>query len=106
MVSDTLARLSASGVSIWLDDLSRQRPVDGSLVRLVAYRNVAGVTTHPTIVARAIETSDCYGDQIADLSLRQVGVEEVLRALTSTTPRGTSWTWSPRAWSASCRRRH
>lgn len=83
MVSDTLARLSASGVSIWLDDLGRQRLVGGSLGRLVAYRNVVGVTTHPTIFARAMETSDCYGDQIADLSLRQVGVEEVLRALTT-----------------------
>lgn len=42
MVTDTLAQLSASGASIWLDDLSRQRLVDGSLTRLVAERHVVG----------------------------------------------------------------
>jgi transaldolase len=83
MVTDTLAQLSASGVSIWLDDLSRQRLVDGSLARLVSERHVVGVTTNPTIFARAIEHSDCYDEQITDLSLRGVGVEEALRALTA-----------------------
>lgn len=83
MVTDTLAQLSASGVSIWLDDLSRQRLVDGSLTRLVTDRHVVGVTTNPTIFARAIEHSDCYDDQLTDLALRRVGMEEALRALTT-----------------------
>ncbi|WP_406430201.1 transaldolase [Streptomyces sp. NBC_00631] len=82
-MTDTLAQLSASGVSIWLDDLSRQRLIDGSLARLVADRHVVGVTTNPTIFARAIENSDCYDDQLADLALRRTGVEEALRALTT-----------------------
>ncbi|MEH0421178.1 transaldolase [Streptomyces sp. B21-083] len=82
-MTDTLAQLSESGVSVWLDDLSRQRLVDGSLARLVADRHVVGVTTNPTIFARAIEHSDCYDEQITDLSLRGVGVEEALRALTT-----------------------
>ncbi|MFF0156027.1 transaldolase [Streptomyces sp. NPDC005263] len=82
-MTDTLAQLSESGVSVWLDDLSRQRLVDGSLARLVAERHVVGVTTNPTIFARAIEHSDCYDEQITDLSLRGVGVEEALRALTT-----------------------
>jgi hypothetical protein len=50
---DVLTRLSKSGVSIWLDDLSRQRLTDGSLARLVRDRHVVGVTTNPTIFARA-----------------------------------------------------
>ncbi|UXY25329.1 transaldolase [Streptomyces sp. HUAS TT20] len=82
-MSDALARLREAGVSIWLDDLSRRRLVDGSLSRLVRDRHVAGVTTNPTIFAHAIEGSDCYDDQIADLALRRVGVEEALRALTT-----------------------
>ncbi|GAB2798022.1 transaldolase [Streptomyces chlorus] len=82
-MTDTLAQLSASGVSIWLDDLSRQRLVDGSLTRLVAERHVVGVTTNPTIFAKAIEHSDCYEGQLADLALRRAGVEEALRALTT-----------------------
>lgn len=82
-MSEALSRLRDAGVSIWLDDLSRQRLVDGSLARLVRERQVAGVTTNPTIFAKAIEGSDCYHEQIADLALRRVGVEEALRALTT-----------------------
>ncbi|MCZ4097439.1 transaldolase [Streptomyces sp. SID13666] len=82
-MTDTLAQLSESGVSVWLDDLSRQRLVEGSLARLIAERHVVGVTTNPTIFARAIEHSDCYDEQITDLSLRGVGVEEALRVLTT-----------------------
>ncbi|MEV0181836.1 transaldolase [Streptomyces sp. NPDC050625] len=82
-MSDALARLREAGVSIWLDDLSRRRLVDGSLSRLVRDRHVVGVTTNPTIFAHAIEGSDSYDDQIADLALRRVGVEEALRALTT-----------------------
>lgn len=82
-MSDALARLSAAGVSIWLDDLSRRRLVDDSLARMVSDRHVVGVTTNPTIFAHAIESSDRYDDQIADLALRRIGVEEALRALTT-----------------------
>jgi hypothetical protein len=83
ITSDVLARLCEAGVSIWLDDLSRRRLVDGSLSRLVRDRHVVGVTTNPTIFAHAFEGSDSYDDQIADLALRRVGVEEALRALTT-----------------------
>ena len=82
-MSRALARLSEAGVSIWLNDLSRQRLVEGSLARLVRDRHVVGVTTNPTIFAHAMESSDCYDDHIADLALRRVGVEEALRALTT-----------------------
>lgn len=83
MVTGTLARLAASGVSVWLDDLSRQRLADGSLARLVRDRHVVGVTTNPTIFARAIEGSGSYDEQLTDLSLREVGVGEALRAMTT-----------------------
>jgi transaldolase len=83
MVTDTLARLATSGVSAWLDDLSRQRLADGSLARLVRDRHVVGVTTNPTIFAHAIDGSDSYDAQLTDLSLREVGVGEALRALTA-----------------------
>ena len=43
------AQLSEIGVSIWLDDLSRERIVSGGLVQLIADRNVVGITTNPTI---------------------------------------------------------
>ncbi|HEX6472896.1 MAG TPA: transaldolase [Streptosporangiaceae bacterium] len=82
-MTNPLTALSEAGVSIWLDDLSRRRLSDGSLARLVADRHVVGVTTNPTIFAKAIEGSDCYDDQLAGLALRRIGVEEALRALTT-----------------------
>jgi transaldolase len=86
---DGLAQLSGMGVSIWLDDLGRQRLVDGSLARLVAQRHVVGVTTNPTIFAKAVIGTDAYSDQLQDLALRRVGVEEALRLLTAADARET-----------------
>ena len=48
------AALSEAGVSIWLDDLSRERITSGGLERLIADRNVVGVTTNPTLFAGAL----------------------------------------------------
>jgi transaldolase len=82
-MTDPLDDLSRRGVSVWLDDLSRQRLVTGSLADLVARDHVVGVTTNPTIFAKAITGSDVYAEQVRDLSARGVGVEEALRALTT-----------------------
>ncbi|WP_406122464.1 transaldolase [Streptomyces canus] len=79
-----LNTLSDAGVSIWLDDLSRERLVSGSLADLVVRDRVVGVTTNPTIFAKAITSGDAYDEQIRDLTARGVGVGEALRALTTT----------------------
>jgi transaldolase len=82
-VTDSLADLTNAGVSIWLDDLSRDRLVTGTLADLAARDHVVGVTTNPTIFAKAISGSDAYDPQIRDLAARGVGVGEALRALTT-----------------------
>ena len=82
-MTDALAALSKAGVSIWLDDLSRERLVSGSLADLAARDHVVGVTTNPTIFAKAITGSDAYRSHIRDLSARGVDVGEALRALTT-----------------------
>jgi transaldolase len=82
-MSDPLTALSACGVSVWLDDLSRERLVSGSLADLVADHHVVGVTTNPTIFAKAITAGDAYDAQLSDLSLRGVAAGEALRALTT-----------------------
>ena len=82
-MTDNLEALSQAGVSIWLDDLSRERLVSGSLGDLAARDHVVGVTTNPTIFSRAITHSDAYGAQIRDLSARGVDVGEALRSLTT-----------------------
>ena len=80
---DPLAELSAVGVSIWLDDLSRLRLASGTLARLVRDQHVVGVTSNPTIFANAITHGDTYDAQIQDLSRRGVGVDEALRMMTT-----------------------
>jgi transaldolase len=82
-MTDRLAELSNRGVSIWLDDLSRERLASGSLASLADHDHVAGVTTNPTIFAKAIADSDAYAAQLRDLSARGIGVGEALRLLTA-----------------------
>jgi transaldolase len=77
-----LAELSAAGVAVWLDDLSRDRLRSGNLQQLVDEYCVVGVTTNPTIFAAAISGSDLYDDQLHALAVRKVSVEEALRTIT------------------------
>jgi transaldolase len=68
MTNNPLAELSAAGVSIWLDDLSRERITSGALLRLLDARHVVGVTTNPTIFASALAKGEAYDEQVAILS--------------------------------------
>ncbi|WP_285484345.1 transaldolase [Amycolatopsis sp. NBRC 101858] len=78
-----MATLTEHGVSLWLDDLNRDRLTSGSLAGLVAHDHVAGVTTNPAIFAKAITGSDAYDDQVRSLAVRGVDTGEALRALTT-----------------------
>src|SRR5690348_5793330 len=83
-MTDRLADLSSRGVSIWLDDLSRDRLTSGSLADLVARDHVAGVTTNPTIFAKAISGGgEAYAGQLHDLWARGTCVHEALRDMTT-----------------------
>src|SRR3954471_15874688 len=81
--NQTLKQLSDAGVSIWLDDLSRERLVRGTLADLIRDRHVVGVTTNPTIFQKAISGSETYDEQVRDLARRQGDVGEALRAITT-----------------------
>src|SRR3954451_25440328 len=94
-MTDRLAQLSAAGVAVWLDDLSRGRLAGGGvgqlprashgggLDQLRRESHVVGVTTNPTIFAKALSEADDYADQVKDLALRGVDVEEATRMLTT-----------------------
>ncbi|HCU97031.1 MAG TPA: transaldolase [Actinobacteria bacterium] len=79
----TLAELTAAGVSIWLDDISRDRLVTGNLAALVRDRGVSGVTSNPTIFAHALSNGTAYDAQVSDLALRGVSTDEAMRAITT-----------------------
>jgi transaldolase len=82
-MTDRLAQLSAAGVSVWLDDLSRQRLVSGGLDKLRQEKHVVGITTNPTIFAKALADADDYAEQVKDLGRRGVSVDEATRMLTT-----------------------
>ncbi|MGI8816392.1 MAG: transaldolase [Pseudonocardia sp.] len=80
--TDRLAELAAAGVSIWLDDLSRERLTSGNLAALVRDRHVVGVTSNPTIFAKALKHAEDYDEQVRGLATRGASVEDAIRELT------------------------
>ena len=82
-MNTSLRALSDAGVSIWLDDLSRQRLATGNLAALVADYNVTGVTTNPTIFAAALASRDHYTPQLSDLAAAGVDADQAIRTMTT-----------------------
>jgi transaldolase len=78
-MTDRLAQLAAAGVSIWLDDLSRHRLTTGNLDKLRRESHVVGITSNPTIFAKAMEAADDYAEQTREFALRRVEFEEAAR---------------------------
>lgn len=76
-------QLSDIGVSIWLDDLSRERIQSGGLEKLIAERNVVGVTTNPTIFASALAKGEAYDAQVAELAKAGASVTEAVFDITT-----------------------
>jgi transaldolase len=82
-MTDRLAELSAAGVAVWLDDISRERTVTGGLDALRREKHVVGETSNPTIFAKALADSEDYAEQLRDLKLRKIGVDESARMITT-----------------------
>ena len=82
-MAKALNDLAAAGVAVWLDDLSRTRIHSGSLARSVENGEIVGITTNPTIFAKAIGAGSGYEDQVRELALRGTAIGEALRLLTA-----------------------
>jgi transaldolase len=80
-MNDRLQALSDQGVSVWLDDISRGRLKSGNLAKLIQTRHVVGVTSNPTIFAKAVADAEDYADQVTELAVREVSVAEAMRAI-------------------------
>jgi transaldolase len=77
------AQLSNAGVSIWLDDLSRERLDSGTLQKLIDEKNVVGVTTNPSIFHAAITTGHDYDAKIAALAAQGASLDETIFEITT-----------------------
>ncbi|MEO7752524.1 MAG: transaldolase [Terracoccus sp.] len=75
--------LSDAGVSIWLDDLSRELLETGKIADLVKERNVVGLTSNPSIFQAAMSKGDRYNADLTELTKAGKSVEEVVFELTT-----------------------
>lgn len=78
-----LVALSAAGVSVWLDDLSRERLQTGNLQDLIDTRSVVGVTTNPSIFQAALSKGTAYDAQVKELAERGADVDATIRTVTT-----------------------
>lgn len=78
-----LAALSSAGVSVWLDDLSRERLQTGNLQQLIDTKSVVGVTTNPSIFQAALSKGTAYDGQVKELAARGADVDATIRTVTT-----------------------
>lgn len=78
-----LAELSTAGISVWLDDLSRDRIRSGNLKDLIDTKSVVGVTTNPSIFQAALSKGDAYDKQVTKLAGEGADVETTIRTVTT-----------------------
>jgi transaldolase len=95
-----LAALSAAGVSVWLDDLSRDRLNSGNLKELIDTKSIVGVTTNPSIFQAALSHGDAYDAQVAELAERGADVDATIRTVTTDDVRNAADVLRPQ-WEAS-----
>lgn len=83
-----LEQLTKLGVSIWLDDLSRQRIASGNLSELIRESRVSGVTTNPTIFANAVREDELYITPLKKLASEGFSPEAAITRLMCDDVRG------------------
>lgn len=78
-----LKALADNGVSIWLDDLSRERLTTGNLQEALDTKGVVGVTTNPSIFQVALSDGESYSEQVAQLAADKSSLEDAVTAMTT-----------------------
>jgi transaldolase len=78
-----LKALADAGVSLWLDDLSRERLTSGGLAAMIHDQHISGVTSNPTIFAKALSNASVYAEQIDALAAQEVSTDEAIRVITT-----------------------
>jgi transaldolase len=100
VASSALSELTELGVSVWLDDLDRNRLDSGGLVTLIDTWDVRGVTTNPSIFDAAISNGALYSQAIREYSRSGADVEDIVWHLITTDVRDACDTFDP-LWRAS-----
>jgi len=74
-------KLHDLGQSLWVDNISREMLMRGTLARYIADWSVTGLTSNPTIFEHAIGRGHLYDEAIARLARRGEGAEQLFFAL-------------------------
>lgn len=82
-MTNPMSELARNGVSVWLDDLSRERLETGNLAELIENFGVVGVTTNPSIFANALSNGERYRPAIARLVSENASADETIERLTT-----------------------
>ena len=82
-MSERLKALAEAGVSIWLDDLSRERLETGNLAEVVRDKNVVGVTSNPAIFQTALADGERYDPQVRELAAQGADVDRATLVITT-----------------------
>jgi transaldolase len=82
-MNDRLKALADAGVSIWLDDLSRERLETGNLADLVKNSHVVGVTSNPAIFQTALADGERYDPQVRELAAAGADVDKATQVITT-----------------------
>lgn len=82
-MNDRLKALADAGVSLWLDDLSRERLTSGGLAAMIHDQYISGVTSNPTIFAKALSNANVYAEQIDALAAQGISTDEAIRVITT-----------------------
>jgi transaldolase len=78
-----LKALADNGVSVWLDDLSRDRIETGNLQELIDTKGVVGVTTNPSIFQAALAKGDRYDADLRKHAAAGDTVDQAVFGLTT-----------------------
>ena len=81
MARSRLHELSAHGVGVWVDSLSREMLETGELARLRDEDAVVGVTSNPTIFEKALSAGGWYDDQLREALVGDADARDVFFAL-------------------------
>ena len=77
-MTEATQKISGAGVSLWFDDLSRERITTGGLQKLIDEQNVVGITTNPTIFAGALSNGESYAEQVKELAGNKSELEDAV----------------------------
>ena len=76
MADSRLHKLSEAGVSVWVDNLSRETIQDGTLARLMEEDAGVGVTSNPTIFQKAMASGSAYDEQLKQCAAEGIDEKE------------------------------